>query len=340
MNSQYNRIVISAGIFIGVLLIMCLAAKVMMNNDNPVGDQAYQATLDKLAGTDQNRAQTDADSDNTAQAVSETDGSEGVSDRGNEGSEGDIAQSDGTGDDVASQSSETGDGAASQADESKDAQNPTQSGKHVVVIDAAHQLKADTSTEPIGPGASDTKYKVTSGASGVETGVPEYKLNLAIALLLDEELKSRGYETVMIRTVDEVTISDAERAQKANSSGEVVIHIHGNADDREGIDGTMAYAPSKDNPYVSKTIIEECEAFSRALLSGLNAETGANTWNVIYTDNLTALNWTTIPASHVEVGFLSNKAEDKLLQTEEYRKQIAVGLADGVDLYFGASDGN
>ena len=48
----------------------------------------------------------------------------------------------------------------------------------VIVIDAGHQTHAMSATEPIGPGASKRKAKVTGGASGCVTHLPEYKLNL------------------------------------------------------------------------------------------------------------------------------------------------------------------
>ena len=42
---------------------------------------------------------------------------------------------------------------------------------------------------------------------------------------------------------------------------------------------------------------------------------------------------TWIPAILVEVGFLSNVQEEKLLNTEEYRQKIAEGVAQGIINY-------
>lgn len=63
------------------------------------------------------------------------------------------------------------------------------------------------------------KNKVTSGTDGVSTGVPEYKVNLQVALKLRDELLSRGYSVIMTRETNDVSLSNVDRATIANDSG-------------------------------------------------------------------------------------------------------------------------
>ena len=45
--------------------------------------------------------------------------------------------------------------------------------------------------------------------------------------------------------------------------------------------------------------------------------------------DITGFNWSNRPAILVEMGFLSNATEDRLLQTAAYRQRAALGLCEG-----------
>lgn len=67
--------------------------------------------------------------------------------------------------------------------------------KFLICIDPGHQSKGDLDKEPIGPGSSETKYKVSYGTQGVVTNLPEYELTLQTAKILEAYLEEMGFMT-------------------------------------------------------------------------------------------------------------------------------------------------
>lgn len=207
------------------------------------------------------------------------------------------------------------------------------SGK-IIAIDAGHQKKANNDYEPIGPGAVETKSKVAAGTSGVSSKVPEYRLTLDVSLKLKKELEQRGYEVYMIRETDDVNISNRERAEMAfNAEADVLIRIHANGSDNYGVKGILTISPTAKNPYVPE-IYNASRYLSDCVLKKITESTGAKNRGVWETDSMSGINWSLIPVTIVEMGFMTNPEEDMLMQTEVYQNKLANGIADGIDLYF------
>ncbi len=207
-------------------------------------------------------------------------------------------------------------------------------GARLIAIDAGHQSHGNSDQEPVGPGSDETKAKVASGTSGSASGLKEYELTLEVSMKLKEELQSRGYQVYMIRETNDVDISNAERAQAAAGQGaDILVRIHANGVDDSSVHGALTMAPSLDNPYVG-SIAAKCQSLSRAVVDSFCAATGAANLGVQQTDNMSGINWSTIPVTIVEMGFMTNPEEDLLMASEDYQNKMAAGIADGIDSYF------
>lgn len=208
------------------------------------------------------------------------------------------------------------------------------SGDRIVAIDPGHQRKGNSEKEPIGPGASTTKAKVTGGATGVSTGLPEYELNLQVSLKLKQELLNRGYQVVMIRESNDVNLSNSERAAIANQSGAgAFIRIHGNSIGDSSVHGALTMGPTANNPYISH-LYDASYSLNKNIIDNLCAATGAKNRGVTLTDTMSGINWCQVPVSIVEMGFMSNPDEDRNMASEDYQNKIVKGIADGIDAYF------
>lgn len=207
---------------------------------------------------------------------------------------------------------------------------------HVVGIDPGHQSSSiDMSAqEPIGPGASETKAKATAGTQGSYTGVPEYQLNLEISLKLQDILEERGYEVVMTRTDNETAISNMERAQYAAQQGaEIYVRIHANGEDSHTSSGALAMAPSEQNPYVAQ-LSPESVRLSQSILDSYCQATGFTNLGVQYYDNMSGINWSTVPVTILEMGFMTNENDDRKMNDPAFQDKMVQGIADGIDAYF------
>lgn len=214
-----------------------------------------------------------------------------------------------------------------------------QANKKIIAIDPGHQAYGNYDKEPDGPGSSTTKAKVTTGTSGAYSGLKESELNLIVALKLQAILEEQGHTVVMIRTTQDVDISNSERAAIANEAGaDVFIRIHADGSENSSAQGAMTICSTSKNPYFIGTLYNESRLLSELVLDGMVEETGFKKRSIWETDTMSGINWCEVPVTIVEMGFMTNKEEDLKMATDEYQTKFAWGMANGINAYFDAMD--
>lgn len=228
-------------------------------------------------------------------------------------------------------------------DESQNAEEPAgdavqtvpQSNGITIVIDPGHSSVVEDKQEPIGPGAAEYKSGDTYGTSGVATGIPEYVFTLNVAYKLKAELEARGYTIVMTRDSNDVPRSCVERAEIMNSAGaSACVRIHANGSENQAARGAMTICTTPSNPFVPH-LYEQSRRLSDCILNQMVSATGCISEGVWETDTMSGNNWSQIPVTIVETGYMTNPEEDVLLSADEYQNQIVQGIANGVDEFIG-----
>lgn len=206
----------------------------------------------------------------------------------------------------------------------------------VVVIDAGHDLRANPETEPIGPGSSTRKIKDGGGTSGVVSGLREAELNMRVARLLRPLLERAGIDVVMTRTsTSRTSMGNIARARIANSvRAALFLRIHADGSTDRSARGTHALYPALRRGWTDDVYAKSRRA-ARTVQRDLRAALGFPDRGLQERSDFTGFNWADVPVIMVEMGFMSNPTEDRLLSTPAYQRRAAVGLCRGTMRYLG-----
>ena len=205
--------------------------------------------------------------------------------------------------------------------------------KYKICIDPGHQTKGDMSQEPVAPGSSETKFKVSWGTQGVSTNIPEYELNLQASKILKKYLEDMGFEVIMTRETNDVNITNAERATFANNNNaDLVIRIHADGSDDSSVSGASLHIPASNGQY-TKGIYEESNKCAKIIFSDMK-EAGFKVRDIYERSDLTGFNWSKVPAVLVEMGFMSNPEEDQKMAQRSYQEKMMKSIAEATKTYF------
>lgn len=202
----------------------------------------------------------------------------------------------------------------------------------VIVIDPGHANKSNMQLEAIAPGSSEMKIKDGGGAQGIITKTPEYLVNMKVSLKLKPLLEAKGYTVIMTKTSNSLSLGNIERANIGNNANaNLVIRIHADSNDNGQAIGASMLVPAAINDN-TKDIYAESKRCGIIVLDTLVKEVGMKNRGVVVHSDMTGFNWSKVPVILVEMGFLSNTTEDRLLSSDDYENKLAQGLADGIAL--------
>lgn len=202
----------------------------------------------------------------------------------------------------------------------------------VVCIDPGHQAKGDPKGEPIAPGSSGRKARVASGTAGVGTKKPEYAVNMEAGLILKGLLEQKGYKVVMTRESNEVNISNVERAQVANEAkADMTIRLHCDSIGNSGKSGAVLIVPSKTGKYTTG-IYPASFKYAECLKKALQ-DAGVKVNGIFERSDMTGFNWSQVPVVILEMGFMSNWNEDRMLCDTAYQTKLMQAVVAAIDAY-------
>lgn len=169
------------------------------------------------------------------------------------------------------------------------------------------------------------------GAIGTTLQTEEEGINLSIAKKLQAYLESVGFEVVMTRE-DHEAIAETKTEDMAmrreiisNSEQDVTISIHQNFFEG-GADASgpqVFYAPGS----------EQGQALAECIQAALNAELAPESPRYAHEGDYYIVKSGAPPAVIVECGFLSNPAEEALLNKSQYQVKIVTAIAQGLVNY-------
>ena len=197
-----------------------------------------------------------------------------------------------------------------------------------VFIDDTVEIEIGSGAIVIDPGHGGSD----AGAIG-PTGVREKDVSLGVALKLRDFLEEQGDPVIMTRTTDRDVHSPQAtngqelqaRVSKAPSDAAMFISIHCNAFSNPASNGmeTYFYTGSSLGRRLAKLINEELERYGGLFNRGVKSA------------NFYVLKHSSMPATLLELGFVTNPEEEQFLANEDYQASLARAILTGINRYFG-----
>ena len=206
----------------------------------------------------------------------------------------------------------------------------------VVVVDPGHDRLANLRTEPIGPGSSTRKIFDGGGTHGVVTGIREPDLTVAVSLRLRELLRRAGVRVVMTRTrTAGESMGNVARARIANRvHSALFLRVHADGAASSEARGTHTLTPALRAGWTDD-VYRASHRAARLVQTELVQALGFPDRGIQERSDYTGFNWANVPVILVELGFMTNPAEDRALARPAVRERAALGLCRGTLRFLG-----
>ena len=188
----------------------------------------------------------------------------------------------------------------------------------ILCIDPGHGVYPESLQGPGNP----------EGTSGIHQ--TEEQLNLKVAKRLQEKLEDLGAIVYMTRTEAQTDMGNLERAEYANRlEADLCIKIHADSSEDPQMNGISVLVPGS-SAYEDEAMMKNSMAAGKIILKELIETTQARNLGISVRTDLTGFYWSEIPVVLVEMGFMSNPEEDRLMETEAYQERLAQGMTNGI----------
>ena len=212
-----------------------------------------------------------------------------------------------------------------------------------------------TPTPTLEPGATPTPTAQPAGAlegriigidpargyssqiQGVSTKIYANRLNFAVATLVKERLEAEGATVVFTLSSVKDDKTAAERVKILNDGNvEIAIRIECNFVKSTDTRGAMAWVPEKHDKK------SDCDKLAKAVLDAYIEATKltlreVKDESIIDKSDEAFLNDTKAPVFTLFLGHISNSAEDKKINDEDFQKTMAQGIVNGILKYLGVN---
>lgn len=169
------------------------------------------------------------------------------------------------------------------------------------------------------------------GAKG-PSGLVEKDVNLEVALLAAHLLEQKGARVVLTRSSDKFVGLEERTGIAQRAGADIFVSIHMNANHSSYKQGTSTYY-RRDNVTGFGVSQSDNRLLASRLQSSLVSALGRRDLGVQQA-NFVVLRTAVIPAVLLEVCFISNPAEEKLLRDEGFKAKIAEAIVKGIGNYF------